>query len=174
VKNKKIVALSLGTIAVLSLVGCSSDVKEETAKKAEPTVDVDKVEKQTTEKVAEEAPVDMEISLEEAIYANALDMEEENVEGYMDDIVIAEDQVEMTKQALTQLFEAIDATYQITKINVLEETNTTAKVEVTQVTKAVEKTEGFQDNETTTIHTMEFVDGKWKFVTSEVKNVKYL
>lgn len=71
------------------------------------------------------------------------------------------------------IFQRYDLVYTIESIKVLEENDSEAKVEFTQLTK---KTKGpeFKDNRTTGIHTLRKDGDSWKIYSTEMKGIKFL
>lgn len=111
--------------------------------------------------------------IKEVIQKNIKAMNNEDIDLYMSSIKPDTEVYEMTKTAVANLFEIYDLKTEIIKIEILEENETTAKVRIIQVTKKIDGP-GFKDNEIEAIHTLEKIDGEWKFVSSEIANIKYL
>lgn len=111
--------------------------------------------------------------LKDVIQNNLEAMNKEDIDLYMSAMKSDTAEFEMIKTATIQMFETYDLEAKIKDIEILEENDTTAKVRVVQVTKKIDGPE-FKDNEIEMIHNLEKIDGEWKFVTSEIKDIKYL
>lgn len=111
--------------------------------------------------------------LSEVINRNIEMLQKEDVEGYMKTIDPKSSVYEGTKEILPRLFADFDISYEIKEIAVLEKTDSSASVQVSQVTKKI-KGGDFRDNEGVMIHTLVKRNGEWKISDSQIKDIKYL
>lgn len=116
---------------------------------------------------------DIEKNIEKVIKDNVSYLAEEKVEKYMDTLLLSDEDYEFTRQQAEQLFENVDLTSTIDSFSIIVLTSDTAKVEVTQTTKAKKVKEGydFVDTETNSIHTLKLDDGHWKITHTEIIKV---
>lgn len=114
-----------------------------------------------------------EKDIEKVIRNNASYLTQEEIEKYMDTLLLSEEDYEFTRQQALQLFENVDLTSTIDSFKIIEVTSDTAKVEVVQTTKAEKVKEGydFVDTETNSTHTLKLEDGDWKITHTEIIEV---
>lgn len=117
-----------------------------------------------------------EKSIEKAINDNLKYAEQENVEKYMGTLLLSDESAEFTRQQMVALFENTDMDYKLQSLKVLENTSTTAKVQVVQVTTATNVKDGykFKNTRTTSVHTLKLHEQKWKLTSTEILKTEYL
>ncbi|CAM3825816.1 hypothetical protein [Mesobacillus zeae] len=176
---KKLVMLA--TALGLLLTGCGSDeekaakpAKEETAAKTE--VKKEEAKPEAAKEASSSENSDAEESIKKDLLESMKYAEEENMDQYLDTLLISPEDKELTKTQMGPIFEKTELEYKLESMKVLESSADSAKVEVVQTTVAKEVTDNFQfkDNRVTGIHTMKLDNGKWKTAGTEVKNVEYM
>ena len=110
---------------------------------------------------------------ESVIKANAVHMNEENLEAAMNTIHPKSSSYPATESMMKQIFERYDLNYKIEIIKVLEQNDQEAKVEFTQITTKL-KGPDFKNNKTTGIHTMRKDGNSWKVYSTEMVKVDLL
>lgn len=116
---------------------------------------------------------DIDKELEEAVYENTMDMQEENVDDYMEDLALSEEDMEFNKQLLQEMFRLFDLKYEMSNFKIIEKTEDTALVEVVSTATQVGGEDPYPNNSSTLQHEMKYVDGKWLFTNSVSKSVEY-
>jgi len=134
---KKILAILLVLLMVVSIVGCS----DESAIKA-------------------------------VIKDNAKAMEKEDLKGYMASIYADASLYDSTENMIAQVFEMYELDIKIKDIEVIEIDGDEARVRVVQRTRN-KNSQPFQDNVTTSVHTLIKDDGDWKIKYTEVEDIDY-
>ncbi|WP_071461501.1 hypothetical protein [Bacillus massilinigeriensis] len=172
----------------LLLTGCGSDEERASKTAKEENAPKEEVKKQeapvkTAGETKEENPeavgnVDSKVvaAIEKDLLENMKYAEEENIEKYLDTLLISEQEKELTTQQMEPLFQSTDLDYNLESIKVLEAADDMAKVEAVQTTvaKKVEGNGQFKNNRVSAIHTMKLDNGMWKTAATEIKNVEYM
>ncbi|MBW4613753.1 MAG: hypothetical protein KME21_10825 [Desmonostoc vinosum HA7617-LM4] len=163
-------------VALLSLLiaSCNASTDEKNIKTATPISNVQ------ASKTVESSPVTSETkdqNTNEEIKAvfdeNLRGLNEENLEVAMTAIEKNSSVYEQTRQLTQKLFDTYDLKYEINNFEVIEVSQNSAKVRITQTTKKVSGP-AFRDNILVAINTLNKSDGKWKVLSTEVESVKYL
>lgn len=151
-KKKWSLFLFLSIIALL-LVGCN--IGEDAA---------------SGEKGKETEPITVEEQIVNVIKLNMEMAEKEDLDGYMATIDIDEEIVEDQRRAHQEFFDAYDIDYELLSAEVIEITETTAKVEIVQKAVATYVADGnvYNNHQVTANHNLTLVDGEWKISTTEV------
>lgn len=169
--RNKLIGMALSTLFTLALVGCTN---------AEEPLIGDKVTLPSVERPAQEpAQEPNEILDSTAVFTELLEdsakmVEDENLEGYMKMIGGTEKERAETRESAKLMMEKFDVDIQMEDVKVLEQTDTTAKVQVTAIIKDVNKSSELKDSRTVAVHEFSFVDGQWLFVSEETQSVEVL
>lgn len=110
---------------------------------------------------------------EDAINANADYMTKEDLDGAMSTIHPQSPDYETTKRLSEKIFEVYDLNYKIENMRVVEENDSVAKVNFTQVVTKIKGPE-FKDNRTTGVHTLKKDGDSWKIYSTELVKIEML
>jgi hypothetical protein len=110
---------------------------------------------------------------EAVIEANAKYMNEEKFDKVMNTIYKDSPSYSASEIMIKQIFERYDLNYKIVSMKVLEEKDSDAKIEFTQITKKI-KGPDFKNNRSTGIHTLKKDGDSWKIYSTEMTNVQFL
>lgn len=107
------------------------------------------------------------------IEANAKYMNEENFEKAMNTIHKDSPSYPATESMMKQIYDRYDLNFKITNMKVIEENDTEAKVEFTQITTKISGPP-FKNNKSTGIHTLKKDGDSWKIYTTQMTDLQYL
>lgn len=162
------------TVAVLMFViaGCGDseekDVDESASSKPEESTNSEPDESANSEADdinEEEAEAALDVLFKNIEYANAQD-----VDGYLK--AIPEEDQEMTKDAVQQMFDEGKTEMEIVDYEVLSTDEEVVEIGVVQTTVAIDEIEGMEDNILEIIHTLVVEDGDWKIAGSEITGME--
>lgn len=114
----------------------------------------------------------IEEQLKSVIKLNLKANQDENLDQYLSTVIIPDEQISQTEEAMTKLFNDYDLQYIIDDIKVLTTDNDDAQVQVVQTTKKL-KGGAFRDNKVTVVHHLKKSKGQWKIFKSDTKNIEY-
>lgn len=121
----------------------------------EGTADVD-------EDAAEEA---VQVLFDNIDYAN-----DQDVDGYLK--AIPEEDHKLARSSIETMFDEEKLAFEIVDYEVLSADEDMAEITVVQTTVAEEEVEGFDDNISEILHTLENMDGEWKIITSDILSME--
>ena len=104
---------------------------------------------------------------------NTLAMENEDLEKALSIVDKNWYQYEANKLFTQQMFNLYDLDYEVEKIEILEQSPTTAKVSFTHVVKKISGAEFFDQRSNTLLH-FNKIDGEWKMIDREIVNTEFL
>lgn len=138
----------LAVLLLLASVGCDSETKNNsTTKKNHPSLAV--------------------------LRQNIRAAENENLDAYMDTIHPEAPIYDRTRTTMKRMIGTYDLTYELSELNVTEQTEDKVHVEFVQVTK---KKSGpkFRPNRIHGVHILKMHDGEWKLWNTKQQEIKYL
>ena len=97
-------------------------------------------------------------------------MEEENIDNFLATLANINPK---TREITQKSFDAYDLKYEISNLKLIEKSDQKAKVEFVQITKKVSGPE-FRDNKIIGIHTLKFINKRWKISSTQINEIKYL
>lgn len=109
----------------------------------------------------------------EAVYQNLEAANTEDLEGYMDTIHPDSPYFASTRTTMQNIFATYDLSYDITDIELLEQTDTEARVRFTLVTERITGPE-FNDNIVNGVFNMRIDNGVWKIYDQTLDEVEYI
>jgi hypothetical protein len=110
---------------------------------------------------------------ESVIEANAKYMNEENFDEVMNTIYKDSPSYALSEVMIKKLFEIYDLNYNITSMKVIEDNDSEAKIEFTQITTKINGPE-FKNNKSTGIHTLKKDGDSWKIFSTKMNDVQIL
>jgi hypothetical protein len=110
---------------------------------------------------------------ESVVEANAKYMNEEKYDETMNTIHKDCPSYPTSEIMIKKLFELYDLNYEIVSMKVLEDNDSEAKIEFTQITKKLNGPE-FKDNKSTGIHTLKKDSDSWKIFSTKITDVQPL
>lgn len=189
-KKKKLIGMGLSTVVALTLVGCTSPEEPFLGDKVNPekiqseyekvdTISKDEKGIEPSEQPKEPAQEPTEVLDATAVFTeifkeNERMLEEENFEGYMAMVEGTEEVNAMTAEVTKAMFREFDMDIEFSDVEIIEQTDTTAKVQVTQISKELSNSPDYKDNKTVAVHDFVLVDGEWKFASVEFKSVEFI
>lgn len=172
--KKILFALVLAVGAFLLFTYLQGEKKEENKKEEVKTEQTQKEKKEQTKEVVKE--LSEEETIKEVLQLNLDAAESEDLELYLSTLANEAVAVENENHAIQNLFDTYDIDYELVDIEDITIDGNTAKVKMTQSSKALEVAEGymFNDNVAVATHTLIKEDGKWKIAATEVNSVELL
>jgi hypothetical protein len=110
---------------------------------------------------------------ESVIEANAKYMNEENFDEVLNTIYKDSPSYALSEVMIKKLFEIYDLNYNITSMKVIEDNDSEAKIEFTQITTKINGPE-FKNNKSTGIHTLKKDGDSWKIFSTKMNDVQIL
>jgi hypothetical protein len=167
---KKTSSLILLTTAVsVALVGCGVEekTKEANKEKAPELQEVVKNNQKTKE--------DVDKAIKQVVLDNVKYSDEEDAQKYMSLFSFPNNEIYLYNlQLISSAFEIYDLDYDVISMDIIEKTETTAKIQVVQKYVATYVKEGYEypNNIATYVLTLKLMDGEWKIVNSEIDQSK--
>jgi len=116
-----------------------------------------------------------EDAIRSLIERNVNAMAAEDLDGVMATIKADSPIYEPTERTVRRAFDALDLTFELEEIEILDVADSSAEIRIIQVTRATEPgAGGFRDNRIVAVHQLERIDDQWFFVDSEVTETTYL
>jgi len=110
---------------------------------------------------------------ESAVEANIKYMNEEKFDEVMNTIDKDSPSYSTSKTMIEQIFKLYDLNYKITNMKVIEDNDSEAKIEFTQITTKISGPK-FKNNKSTGIHTLKKNGDSWKIYSTQMTDVQYL
>lgn len=110
---------------------------------------------------------------ESAVEANIKYMNEEKFDEVMNTIDKDSPSYPASETMIKQIFKLYDLNYKITNMKVIEDNDSEAKIEFTQITTKISGPK-FKNNKSTGIHTLKKNGDSWKIFSTQMTDVQYL
>jgi len=107
------------------------------------------------------------------IYKNIEAANAEDIDGYMATLHPKSPGFDITRTTMVSGFEMYDLDYQVTNINIIEQTDQLARVEFVLTTRKLHGPD-FVDNTIVAIAIIKKDGDKWKFYNQEIEKIEYL
>lgn len=108
---------------------------------------------------------------ESVVEANAKYMNEEKYDEVMNTIYKDSPSYALSEVMIKKLFEIYDLNYNITSMKVIEDNDSEAKIEFTQITTKINGPE-FKNNKATGIHSLKKDGDSWKIYSTEMTDIQ--